>query len=107
MALPVSFFWSFIVRPLWGAGRPGDRLRTTLSILAVGLGVGVILAIQLAHRSSIDSFESSLAEISGRTNNRMEALATQPDVSTCYVKYRNGQQRKGTLTSHNIYSANL
>ena len=68
MALPVSFFWSFIVRPLWGAGRPGDRLRTTLSILAVGLGVGVILAIQLANRSSIDSFESSLAEISGRTN---------------------------------------
>ena len=68
MALPLSFFWSFIVRPLWGTGRAGDRLRTTLSILAVALGVGVIVAIQLANRSSIDSFESSLTEISGRTN---------------------------------------
>ena len=68
MALPLSFFWSFIVRPLWGTGRPGDRLRTTLSILAVGLGVGVILAIHLANRSSIGSFETSLTEISGRTN---------------------------------------
>src|SRR6266446_5576162 len=63
-----SLFRSFIVRPLWGGGRSGDRLRTVLSILAVGLGVGVILAIQLANRSSIGSFEASLQEISGRTN---------------------------------------
>ena len=62
MALPLSFFWSFIVRPLWGMGRAGDRLRTILSILAVGLGVGVILAIHLANRSSIGSFETSLTE---------------------------------------------
>ncbi|MCH8266002.1 MAG: ABC transporter permease [Acidobacteria bacterium] len=68
MALPLSFFWSFIVRPLWGMGRAGDRLRTALSILAVGLGVGVILAVHLANRSSIGSFETSLTEISGRTN---------------------------------------
>ena len=63
-----SLFRSFIVRPLWSGVRTGDRLRTVLSVLAVGLGVGVILAIQLANRSSIGSFETSLQEISGRTN---------------------------------------
>ena len=62
------FFHSFIIRHLAGIGRPGDRLRTLLSILAVGLGVGVVLAIQLANRSAIDSFESSLLEIAGRAN---------------------------------------
>src|SRR4051812_40223514 len=62
-----SLLRTFILRPLWGS-RSGDRLRTILSILAVGLGVGVILAIQLANRSSIGSFESSLQEISGKTN---------------------------------------
>ena len=61
-------FRSFIFRPLWSGNRTGDRLRTVLSILAVGLGVGVILAIQLANRSSIGSFEASLQTISGRTN---------------------------------------
>ncbi|MBI1955979.1 MAG: ABC transporter permease [Acidobacteria bacterium] len=68
MALGASFFYRFIVRHLWGVGRPGDRLRTALSILAVGLGVGVILAIQLANRSAIGSFQSSIVEIAGRTN---------------------------------------
>src|ERR1700730_6122872 len=65
---PPSLFRSFIVRPLWSGVRTGDRLRTVLSVLAVGLGVGVILAIQLANRSSVGSFEASLQEISGRTN---------------------------------------
>ena len=63
-----SLFRSFIFRPLCSGRRTGDRLRTVLSILAVGLGVGVILAIQLANRSSIGSFEASLQTISGRTN---------------------------------------
>ena len=49
-----------------GIGRAGDRLRTVLSVLAVGLGVGVVLAIQLANQSSIGSFENSLEEISGK-----------------------------------------
>ena len=64
----MSFFHHFIVRHLWGVGRAGDRLRTLLSILSVGLGVGVILAIQLANRSAIHSFQSSLAEMAGRSN---------------------------------------
>ena len=59
---------SFIVRHWAGIGRPGDRVRTVLAILTVGLGVGVVLAIQLANRSAIQSFESSLVEIGGRAN---------------------------------------
>lgn len=66
--MPARFFHRFILRPLWGTGRSGDRLRTGLSLLTVGLGVGVVLAIQLANRSALGSFASSLAEISGRTN---------------------------------------
>jgi len=65
---PAPFFLSFIVRYWVGIGRPGDRLRTLLSILSVGLGVGVVLAIQLANRSAIGSFQSSLLEIAGRSN---------------------------------------
>ena len=34
----------------------------------MGLGVGVVLVIQLANQSSIGSFENSLEEISGKTN---------------------------------------
>ena len=56
------------MRHLAGIGRPGDRLRTLLSILSVGLGVGVVLAIHLANQSAIQSFQSSLDEIAGRTN---------------------------------------
>src|SRR4051812_40316723 len=63
-----ALFRAFIIRPLISRHRSRDRLRTILSILAVALGVGVILAIQLANRSSIGSFENSLEEISGRTN---------------------------------------
>ncbi|MBI4465238.1 MAG: ABC transporter permease, partial [Acidobacteria bacterium] len=68
MGFATSFFYRFVVRFLWGIGRSGDRLRTLLSLFAVGLGVGVVLAIQLANRSAISSFQSSLLEISGRTN---------------------------------------
>ncbi|MBI4458613.1 MAG: FtsX-like permease family protein [Acidobacteria bacterium] len=68
MALGAGFFYRFIVRHLWGVGRPGDRLRTALSVLAVGLGISVILAIQLANRGAIGSFQSSILEIAGHTN---------------------------------------
>lgn len=63
-----------MVRPLWGMGRAGDRVRTLLSLLSVGLGVGVVLAIHLANRAAIGSFQDSLTEISGRTN--LSILAT-------------------------------
>jgi len=49
-------------------GRAGDRARTLLSLLSVGLGVGVVLAIQIANRAAIGSFQDSLIEISGRAN---------------------------------------
>ncbi|MBI4442872.1 MAG: ABC transporter permease [Acidobacteria bacterium] len=68
MGFSGSFFYRFVVRFLWGIGRSGDRLRTLLSLVAIGLGVGVVLAIELANQSAIHSFQSSLLEISGRTN---------------------------------------
>lgn len=73
-ARPSALFHGFIVRHLAGIGRPGDRLRTLLSILSVGLGVGVVLAIHLANQSAIQSFQSSLDEIAGRAN--LSILAT-------------------------------
>jgi putative ABC transport system permease protein len=49
-------------------GRAGDRARTLLSLLSVGLGVGVVLAIQLANRAATGSFEDSIVQVSGHTN---------------------------------------
>jgi putative ABC transport system permease protein len=49
-------------------GHSGDRLRTALGLLSVALGVGVVLAIQLANRAAIGSFQDSLREISGSAN---------------------------------------
>jgi putative ABC transport system permease protein len=43
-------------------------MRTALSLLSVALGVGVVLAIQLANRAAIGSFQDSLREVSGSTN---------------------------------------
>ncbi|MBI3933144.1 MAG: ABC transporter permease [Acidobacteria bacterium] len=72
--MPLTLFRQLILRPLWGMGRAGDRARTLLSLLSVGLGVGVVLAIQLANRAAIDSFQDSIVEISGRAN--LSILAT-------------------------------
>ena len=54
---------SFILRPLWK-----DALRTLLSVVALALGIGAVVAIQLANRSAIASFQESVTEISGRAN---------------------------------------
>ena len=74
MSFPAPFFRQFVVRPLWGMGRAGDRARTLLSLVSVGLGVGVVLAIQLANRAAIGSFQDSLIEIAGHAN--LSLLAT-------------------------------
>ncbi|HWP85353.1 MAG TPA: FtsX-like permease family protein, partial [Terriglobia bacterium] len=74
MPLPLPLFRPLILRPLWGMGRPGDRARTALSLLSVGLGVGVVVAIHLANRAAIGSFQDSILEISGRAN--LSILAT-------------------------------
>lgn len=72
--MPFQLFRQLIVRPLWQMGRGGDRARTLLSLLSVGLGVGVVLAIHLANRAAVGSFHDSITEISGRTN--LSILAT-------------------------------
>jgi putative ABC transport system permease protein len=68
MPFPAALFRQFIIRPLWEMGRAGDRARTLLSLLSVGLGVGVVLAIELANRAAIGSFQDSITEIAGRAN---------------------------------------
>ena len=60
---------SFILRPLWN-----DALRTLLSVVAVALGIGAVVAIQLANRSAVASFQESVTEISGRANLSITAL---------------------------------
>jgi putative ABC transport system permease protein len=56
-------FRSLIVRPL---GR--DLLRTALTITAVALGVGVVIAIELAGDAATGSFHSSLETLVGKTD---------------------------------------
>lgn len=65
MLFPASLFRSFVLRSLWGAGRAGDRLRTLLSVTSIGLGVAVVLAIQLANQAATGSFQTSIEEVSG------------------------------------------
>jgi putative ABC transport system permease protein len=52
-----------ILRPL-----VHDRLRTALTALAVTLGVGVVIAIDLAGQAATGSFRSSLQTLSGRSD---------------------------------------
>ena len=69
MDFRLRLFRSFILRPLWN-----DILRTLLSVVAVALGIGAVVAIQLANRSAISSFQESVTEISGRANLSITAL---------------------------------
>jgi putative ABC transport system permease protein len=54
-------FARLIVRPL-----AREPLRTTLTVLAVALGVGVVVAIDLAGNAAAGSFHSSLEALAGR-----------------------------------------
>jgi putative ABC transport system permease protein len=60
-ALPL--FYRLIVRPL-----RQERLRTTLTVLAVALGVAAVLAIELAGQAATGSFQSSLETLTGTSN---------------------------------------
>ena len=60
-ALPL--FYRLIVRPL-----RQERLRTSLTVLAVALGVAAVLAIELAGRAAAGSFRSSLETLTGASN---------------------------------------
>ncbi len=61
--LPLPLFRTLILRPL-----RRDLLRTALTILAVALGVGVVIAIDLAGDAATGSFRSSLETLVGKTD---------------------------------------
>src|SRR5579859_2347343 len=64
----LQLFRTLILRPL-----RRDLLRTTLTILAVALGVGVVIAIDLAGDAATGSFRSSLESLVGKAD--LEILA--------------------------------
>jgi len=66
----MKLFYTFIVRPLWS-----DKLRTLLSVTAVALGIAAVVAIRLADRSAIASFQESVTQITGRSNLSIVGLA--------------------------------
>lgn len=56
-------FVRLVVRPLWR-----EPVRTSLTLLAVALGVGVVIAIDLAGQSAAGSFRSSLDSLAGKSD---------------------------------------
>src|SRR3989475_10963136 len=75
-------FYRLMVRPLFH-----EPVRTSLTILAIGLGVAVVLAIDLAGDAATGSFRSSMETLAG--DNDLE-IATPGGVPENLV---------GTLTS--------
>jgi putative ABC transport system permease protein len=70
-ALPL--FYRLIVRPL-----RQERPRTTLTVLAVALGVAAVLAIELAGQAAAGSFRSSLETLTGTSNLEVSASGGVP-----------------------------
>ena len=58
-----QLFQAFIVRDL-----AKNRLRTTLTIMGIALGVAILLAINLANVTAVNHFKDSLDRISGKSN---------------------------------------
>ncbi len=61
MTYSLLLFVRFIMRPLWR-----EQVRTALTVLAVALGVGVVIAIDLAGQAAAGSFHSSLESLTGK-----------------------------------------
>jgi putative ABC transport system permease protein len=61
-------FLRLVARPLWR-----EPVRTALTALAVALGVGVVIAIDLAGQSAAGSFHSSLESLAGRSDIEISA----------------------------------
>src|SRR5579872_3215096 len=59
----LQIFRILILRPL-----RRDLLRTALTVIAVALGVGVVIAIELAGDAATGSFRSSLETLVGKTD---------------------------------------
>src|SRR5882762_5123253 len=64
----LRLLWTFIVRPL-----RRDLVRTGLTIVSVALGVGVVIAIELAGEAAAGSFRSSLETLLGKTDLQITA----------------------------------
>ena len=69
----LQLFYRLIVRPL-----RQERPRTTLTVLAVALGVAAVLAIELAGQAAAGSFRSSLETLTGTSNLEVSASGGVP-----------------------------
>lgn len=63
-----KLFRTLILRPL-----RHDLLRSTLTVIAVALGIAVVIAIDLAGDAAAGSFESSLVTVVGKTDLEIQA----------------------------------
>ncbi|MGA8027430.1 MAG: FtsX-like permease family protein [Bryobacteraceae bacterium] len=63
MSAAWTLFARLILRPL-----AREPIRTALTIFAVGLGVGVVIAIDLAGQAAAGSFHSSLESLTGKSD---------------------------------------
>ncbi len=71
-----KLFYRLILRPL-----RNERLRTTLTVSAVALGVAAVLAIELAGDAAAGSFHSSMEALAGRADFEVTATGGVPAAS--------------------------
>src|SRR3989475_421552 len=67
-------FYRLMVRPLFH-----EPVRTSLTILAIGLGVAVVLAIDLAGGAATGSFRSSMETLAGDKDLEVRASGGVPE----------------------------
>ena len=74
----LKLFYYLFARPLWR-----ERLRTTLMIATVALGVAVVLAIEMAGEAAAGSFRSSVETLAGSADFEVTATGgVSPQVLT-------------------------
>ena len=67
-------FLRLLVRPMWR-----EPVRTALTVFAVALGVGVVIAIEAAGRAAAGSFRSSLETVAGKADYEITAAGGVPE----------------------------
>ncbi|MCC7499054.1 MAG: FtsX-like permease family protein [Bryobacterales bacterium] len=65
--------YRFVIRPM-----ARERLRTVLTVFAVALGVGVVIAIELAGQAAAGSFHASMETLAGRADYEVTAAGGVP-----------------------------
>ncbi len=65
---------ALVIRPLIH-----EKLRTTLTVLGIAVGVAVIVAIQLANQSALRAFRESVDAVAGRANYQIVSESGQLD----------------------------